>query len=225
MHLTDCFMQLVAYIIYFKRTAGTQQPAYDQVKGDVLRLLNQSEDCMKKGAFPQDDYDQARFMICAWVDEMILSSAWQHKGQWQKEQLQRLYYHTTDAGEEVFNRLNVLGPHQREAREVYYLCLALGFMGRYIHEGDEFLLDQVKTSLLRELLGSSVGLPSLEKKELFPEALPSGETVLGSQTGGSRFSLFTVLCLAAPLALLLVLFLVYQIALHAVGGSFSVMAT
>ena len=218
MHLTDCFMQLVAYIVYFKRTVGTQQPAYDQVKGDVLRLLNQSEDSMKKGAFSQEDYDQARFMICAWVDEMILSSPWQHKGQW-------LYYHTTDAGEEAFNRLNVLGPHQREVREVYYLCLALGFMGRYIHEGDEFLLDQVKASLLRELLGSSVGLPSLEKKELFPEASPSGETAIDPQTGRSPVSLFTLVCLAAPLALLLVLFLVYQIALHAVGGSFSAMAT
>lgn len=218
-------MELIAYVVYFKRTVDTRQPAYDQVKADVLRLLTQSEDCLKKGVFSEDDYDQARFMVCAWVDEMILASAWQNKGQWQKEQLQRHYYNTADAGEEAFNRLNALGPHQRDVKEVYYLCLALGFMGRYIHKGDEYLLEQVKSSLLRELLGSSVGLPSLDKGDLFPEAFPSEEVELGSSAGRLAFSPFALLCLAGPLVLMLLLFLIYHFALNAVGGNFTMMAT
>lgn len=43
MHLTDCFMDLVAYVAYFLRTVTTKQPPYEQVKADVLRLLTQSE--------------------------------------------------------------------------------------------------------------------------------------------------------------------------------------
>src|SRR4030065_678377 len=74
MHLTDCFMPLVAYVAYFQKTAATQQPSYDQVKADILRLLSQSEGWVKKGVFTQEDYDAARFALCAWVDEGILNS-------------------------------------------------------------------------------------------------------------------------------------------------------
>jgi type VI secretion system protein ImpK len=221
MHLTDCFMELVAYVIYFQRTVARKQPSYDQVKADILRLLTQSEGGLKKGLFAQEDYDLARFMICAWVDEAILNSSWNQKQLWQKEQLQRLYYHTTEAGEEVFERLNTLGLQQREVREVYYLCLALGFMGRYCHPGDEHLLEQLKTSNLRLLLGSSLGVASIEKAELFPEAFPTGPgQKMVPQRQPFRFSLFTLACLAGPVLLFGLLYAVYHFALSGIGENF-----
>lgn len=65
MHLSDCFMQLVAYMAYFLKTAGQRQPPYEQVKADILRLLGQSESYVKKGIFPQEDYNLARFAVSA----------------------------------------------------------------------------------------------------------------------------------------------------------------
>jgi type VI secretion system protein ImpK len=200
MHLTDCFMDLVAYVTYFLKTAATKQPPFEQVRADVNRLLNQSESSLKQGLFSQEDYDRARFAICAWVDEALLSSSWNFKGQWQREQLQRLYYQTTEAGEEFFEKLNGLGLHQRDVREVYYLCLALGFMGRYCHKGDEVLLDQLKTSNLKLLVGSSVGLPSLERTELF--------------------SIASMVALGAPVILFGLLYLIYRFALSGIGENF-----
>jgi type VI secretion system protein ImpK len=220
MHLTDAFMELVAYVVYFVKTVGAKQPPYEQAKADILRLLTQSENVVKRGLFSQEDYDLGRFMICAWVDETILNSAWNQKAQWQREQLQRLYYHTLDAGEEAFERLNGLGLHQREVREVYYLCLALGFKGRFHHPGDEHLLEQVKTSNLKLLLGSSVGLPSLERAELFPEAYSVEAVELGVQKQKFRLSPFTIACLAGPVILFGLLFLIYQFALSGVGENF-----
>jgi len=220
MHLTDCFMDLVAYVAYFLKTGAVKQPPYEQVKADILRLLTQSEGCVKKGVFAQEDYDPARFAICAWVDEAILNSPWNPKNQWQREQLQRLYYQTTEAGEEFFERLNALGFHQREVREVYYLCLALGFMGRYCHKGDEFLLEQLKTSNLKLLMGSSVGVPSLERAELFPEAHPTASADIGPRKRPFRFSVPTLACLAGPLILFGLLFLIYRFALNGIGENF-----
>jgi len=220
MHLTDAFMELVAYVVYFVKTVGAKQPPYEQAKADILRLLTQSENVVKRGLFSQEDYDLGRFMICAWVDETILNSAWNQKAQWQREQLQRLYYHTLDAGEEAFERLNGLGLHQREVREVYYLCLALGFKGRFHHPGDEYLLEQLKTSNLKLLLGSSVGLPSLERADLFPEAYPVETMEIGPQKQKFRLSPFTIACLAGPVILFGLLFLIYQFALSGVGENF-----
>lgn len=217
MHLTDYFMELIAYVIYFQKTVAMKQPHYEQVKADILRLLTQSEDCRKKGHFSQDDYDQARFVICAWVDEVILSSTWGQKNQWQREQLQRIYYNTTEAGEEVFERLNAIGLHQREVREVYYICLALGFMGRYCQESDEFLLDQLKTSNLKLLMGSSVGLPSLERAELFPEAQTAEAGDVNPKSQKFRFSTLTIVSLAGPAVIFGLLLLIYRFALSGIG--------
>ena len=217
MHLTDCFMELIAYVAYFQKTVASKQPPYDQVKADISRLLNQSESYFRKGKFSQDDYDQARFVVCAWVDEVILSSPWSHKNLWQREQLQRLYYHTTDAGEEVFERLNTLGFHQREVREIYYLCLAQGYRGRFINEGDEHLLDQLKTSNLKFLMGSSVGIPSLERAELFPEAHQTDTQESAGQKGKGGFSFLTLVGLAAPVIIFGVLFYIYRFVLSGIG--------
>jgi type VI secretion system protein ImpK len=213
-------MELVAYVSYFLKTASARQPAYSQVKADILRLLGQSEECVKKGLFPREEYDQARFAICAWVDEAILSSGWKEKAQWQREQLQRLYYQTTEAGEEFFERLNAVGFQQRAVREVYYLCLALGFMGRHCNPGDEFLLGQLKTSNLKLLLGTSVGIPSLEREQLFPDAYPTDAFEVGPRERRFRFSAFTVACLAGPVVVFGLLFLVYHFALSGIGDNF-----
>jgi type VI secretion system protein ImpK len=220
MHLTDCFMELVAYVAYFKKTVNTKQPPFEQVKADITRLLTQSENCLRKGLYPQDDFDQARFAICAWVDEVMLSSAWSQKGQWQRELLQRIYYNTAEAGEEFFERLNNVGLHQRDVREVYYLCLALGFMGRYGHKGDEFLLEQLKASNLKLLAGSSVGIPSLERTDLFPEAHSAESVEMAPQKQKFRISVFNIIMLAAPVLLFGLLFIIYRFSLSGIGDNF-----
>jgi type VI secretion system protein ImpK len=210
-------MDLMAYVAYFAKTVAVKQPDYQQVHADILRLLTKSEECVTKGWFSQEEYDKARFMICAWVDESILASGWQHKSHWQREQLQRLYYNTTEAGEEVFERLNALDFHQKDVRELYYLCLSLGFKGRFIHPEDEYLLDQLKTSNLKLLLGSSVGVPSLERTELFPESYPREAADLGPQKKRFNFPVFAIVALVGPLLLFGLLFLVYHFSLDGIA--------
>lgn len=218
MHLNDCFMELVAYVVAFQQGVAARQPTFDQVKGDIQRLLFQGEAMAKKGEVSADDYDQARFIVCAWIDEVLLGSEWNQKNQWQREQLQRLYYNTTDAGVEVFERLNNLGFHQQEVREIYYLCLALGFKGRFIQSGDEYLLEQLKTSNLKILTGSSVGVPSLDRMELFPEALPQQVAEIAQKRQPLRFSLVTAIGLAGPVFLFAVLYFIYRFSLSSIAG-------
>ncbi|MCL5966156.1 MAG: DotU family type IV/VI secretion system protein [Deltaproteobacteria bacterium] len=220
MHLTDCFMELVAYVAYFQRTAAARQPPFEQVKADVQRLLSRSESTARKGGFAPEDFDLARFAVCAWVDEAILASGWTHRSLWQREQLQRLFYNTTDAGEEFFEKLNALGFHQKDAREVYYLCLSLGFLGRYCNPGDEFLLDQLRTSNLKLLLGSSVGVPSLDRGELFPDAYPAVSAEAGPGPAKARFSTLALVGLAAPVVLFGILYVIYRFSLSGIGENF-----
>ena len=220
MHMTDCFIQLIAYVVHFQQRAAARQPSFEQVKADIRRLVSESDTCAGKAGFSRDDYDRARFMVCAWVDEVVLASAWNQRNLWQREQLQRLFYNTTDAGEEVFERLNALEFHQREVREVYYLCLALGFKGRFINQGDDYLLEQVKTSNLKLLLGSSMGIPSLERTELFPDAYPSETAASPPGFRRPRFSMLTLVSFSAPVLLFAVLYLIYRFILGGIAENF-----
>jgi type VI secretion system protein ImpK len=219
MRLTDIFIELLAYVTYFNKSVAVKQPSYDPVKADIARLMSDIEIRVGQSNITTDDFDLARFAVVAWVDETILSSAWQDKDRWQKESLQRLYYQIADAGEIFFDRLNTIGPHQRDVREVYYLCLAMGFKGRYIHEGDDYLLDQLKTSNLKLLTGTSVGIPSLEKGNFFPEAYPVEAEALSPSKSGRHFSRFTLIGFAVPVVLFVGLFVIYTFILSHLGDS------
>lgn len=220
MRLIDCFIELVAYVAYFSKAAADKQPPYDQVRADMERLVAVSKSRSSQGSFSAEDYDMARFAMFAWVDETILSSEWRHKGQWQGEQLQRTYYQTTDAGELFFDRLNALSPHQKDVREVYYFCLALGFMGRYCHEGDEYLLDQLRTSNLKLLTGSSVGVPSPGAGLIFPEAYTADSEMTAGDHKKWRFTAFTLFSIGMPVLFFGVLMIVYRFILENVGQNF-----
>jgi len=217
MRIVDCFMELLAYVAYFLKTVKARQPAADQVKADIDRLVSQADACLQGKGIPKEDCDHARFAIFAWVDEVILNSPWNEKGQWQRQQLQRVHFQTADAGEIFFERLNTLGPHQNYVREVYYLCLAMGFTGRYVHEGDDFLLEQLRTSNLKVLMGSSVGLPALDKGELFAEAYPRQADQLKPQQRRRGLSPVTLLGIALPVVLYGALFLIYRFILKNIG--------
>jgi len=219
MRLTDIFMELLAYVAYFSKSVAAKQPSYDQVKADITRLMSDIEIRVGQARITADDFDLARFAVVAWVDETLLSSEWKDKDSWQKESLQRLYYQTADAGEIFFDRFNGIGPHQRDVREVYYLCLAMGFKGRYIHEGDDYLLDQLKTSNLKLLTGTSVGIPSLEKGNFFPEAYPVEAEAFTPSRSGRRFSKFTLIGFAVPVVLFVGLFVIYTFILGHLGDS------
>jgi type VI secretion system protein ImpK len=218
MRLTECFINIIAYVGYFLKSAAIRQPSYDQVRTDIRRLIAESERHLENETVSREDYDLARFAIFAWIDEAILSSQWDGKTHWQREKLQRIYYETDDAGEKFFEKLdlNTIGPQQRDVREIYYLCLAMGFTGQYCNEGDELLLEQVKSKNLKILFGSSMGMPSLDEDELFPEAYQD-RPAKPPDTGLRFFSPLTLICLGVPVVIYLILFIYFSLDLKNLG--------
>ena len=217
MRIVDCFMELMAYVAYFLKTVNTKQPAFEKIKSDIDGLINNADSCLQQKRLSPEDVDHSRYAVFAWIDEVILNSCWDNKEQWMGHQLQRRHYQTADAGEIFFERLNSLGPHQGHVREVYYLCLSLGFTGRYIHQGDDFLLEQLKTSNLKILLGSSIGLPSLDKGELFPDAYQKADDSVDSRPLKKRFSPILLFGISSPIILFGVLFIIYRFILSNIG--------
>jgi type VI secretion system protein ImpK len=90
----------------------------------------------------------------------------------------------------------------------------MGFQGQYCHEGDDFLLDQLKNSNLKLLTGSSLGVPTLDKGDLFPEAYSAEAEMSSTTRRGRRLSPFTWLGLGFPVVLFFGLFVIYSFILN-----------
>jgi len=218
MPLSDCFLDLFVFVSRFAGKAAAKRPPFDQVKGSVLGLLARSEERAQSGQVPAGEYQQARFAVCAWVDEMLVGSTWEHRELWLRDQLQRAFFNTTRAGEEFFERLASLGPQEREVREVYYLCLALGFSGRFCKQGDEHQLEKLRSDNLRLLVGDAA--VNLEQAHLFTEdGCPSGGMPAPPRRSRT-ISLPAALCLCGPPMVFGVLFLIYRFTLSGIGRHF-----
>lgn len=168
--LLDCFVDVFSYTVLLKKTCAITQPTFEEVNGKLRQLVNDTAQRMVTLGVDARDYDEARFAVCAWVDETIMNIPWRHREEWQRSLLQSEYYSTMNAGSEFFDRLNSLHAEQNDVREIYYLCLGLGFMGRYSLEGDQFLLEQLKKSNLRSLTGKVSEPLAYGQERMFDDA-------------------------------------------------------
>jgi len=211
MRLIDCFIDIMTYTTDLLRTGGREQPAFEKVHDNYTTLFNLAEERLKQGNISAEEWEDARFAVCSWVDESILCSSWEGKTRWIHEQLQRMYYGTTNGGEEFFDRLGELAPEAKSVREVYAYCLAMGFKGRYFKREDEARLEAIRESNFKYVPDESVIEKALSESEsLFPRAYtsPSGDSEVHRLR--SPLTFFNLLFLICPPVLFGILLLIYQ---------------
>lgn len=109
----------------------------------ILKFLTGLERKAKEAGISAVDIDAGKYAFCAAVDEIILSSpAGPVRDQWELRPLQLFLYGDQLAGDRFFTRLEELrlqGAIRLPSLEVYYLCLLLGFQGKFRLEGSEKL--------------------------------------------------------------------------------------
>ena len=171
--LADLCGDLLAFALQLKRSSDPGDAEILRQKIDEqFRAL---ETKARQADVPQEDVQQAKYAIAAFIDEMILTSSWPLKESWADKPLQLAYFNDFSAGEEFYNKIDALrGAKKNAVLEVYYLCLALGFRGKYVDlqgmEKKKVLMD----TLLREMRGAAPapGAATLSPNWQPPDALP-----------------------------------------------------
>jgi len=199
--LREIFTDLIAFVIFFKSSCDKQPPDQNELREKILALATAQEERVKAAGVSADNFREARFAVFSWVDEMVLTSTWPHRTRWQHLMLS--YYKTFNAGEEFFARLQNLPPHANDVREIYYLCLGLGFLGQYAFGDGPSEVKKLKHTLYKQLsekqgdLRRNYGL-------LFPEAYQKAVTAARAPDRAKFF--WYVVALSAPVVLFLVYF-------------------
>jgi len=137
----------------------------------IKDLLDHSEREALRLGISREDIPEARFALVAFIDETILSSRWSQKAQWEAKPLQLEFSDRYDAGEEFFVRLDrLLAQPAADVLEVFYLCMALGFKGRYeLYEQERLLI------LIEETFAALSRTPRMGVGELSPHGKPRGQ--------------------------------------------------
>ncbi len=211
MRLSDCFVDLFALVSHAMDNPGNYPPSGEALCQSVAHLIGQSEMICEEYGFDMNDFEAARFAVFAWIDETVMKSGFEGKTVWRKQLLQRTYYHTAGGGVEFYKRLEEMDEDKKDVREVFFLCLSLGFSGRYgLNEGDTAAREKVRIQQLKRLTGSS-GFPELTKEKFFPCAygLPAYDKV-DKPVKKTRSLMATVFFGAGPVAVFVFLYVLYQ---------------
>ncbi len=76
----------------------------------------------------------ARYALCTTIDEFVMSTPWGAGSIWNKQSLLSMFHKETHGGERFFQMLKKLSQNPSrniDLLELLYVCLALGFQGRY----------------------------------------------------------------------------------------------
>jgi type VI secretion system protein ImpK len=135
--------------LVLKLRTGVVAPSNEvrPVVNDLLAQLDQSGRSLR---CPAEQIEAIKFALVAFIDETVLSPAndFPLRREWEQLPLQLEYFKEHLAGNKFFERLDTLLTQPEtegvDVVEVYYLCLLLGFKGKY------------NFYLLEEQLGSAI---------------------------------------------------------------------
>lgn len=145
-------------------------PAPDILQRRVLGLFDTMMQNGREARIPEQDMNDVKYALAAFADEVIYHSSWPGRTQWLNNPLQLQFFHENTAGDGFFERLDAL--HAARGRDhvtqVYFLCLALGFQGKFRlgqQEGLSAVVEGVGNHVALAVGGGEVLAPNAERRD------------------------------------------------------------
>ncbi|WP_454724759.1 MULTISPECIES: type IVB secretion system protein IcmH/DotU [Cupriavidus] len=135
--LVDAAQPLLGLVIRLRRMDNCKDISqlYTRVRDQITAL---SEEVRQFG------YDGAtqlayRYALCAFIDEAVMATSWGNTSLWRERSLLSYHHNETWGGEKFFTvlaRMQMDAARYRDVLEFKYLCLCLGFQGKYGQQHD-----------------------------------------------------------------------------------------
>lgn len=127
--------------------AGLRRTALDEI--------NQFEEQARGARVPNEVVLAARYVLCAALDEAVLSTPWGNQSEWAQHPLLVALHREAWGGEKFFDMLERTSKDSNkfiDLMELQYLALAFGFAGKYhVQERGQDKLTEVQQSLYRRI--------------------------------------------------------------------------
>lgn len=139
-------------IAVFEKTRNSAN--HPDVGGLYQRLINEIksfEERARSSGMKPEIVLSARYLLCSVLDEAVLNTPWGSESGWGQRTLLSVFHGETSGGEKSFlicERVCQSPADNLDIIELFYICLSLGFEGRYrlMNRGRESL-EQLKEEL------------------------------------------------------------------------------
>lgn len=162
-----------------ERAEKGKEPDPEEEKAKIVARLNRIDASLGNDRNWCEEWELARYALVAWIDEcLVYGCPWDGGGEWQNNPLEvDLYqegFQSGNAAEEFFNRADKAAQlRNKDALEVYYLAVILGFRGIY---RPEIGRSETDPKALRKWLKKTVATIDVgQGKRNIPRKVRSGE--------------------------------------------------
>jgi type VI secretion system protein ImpK len=152
--------------------AGIVAPS-NSLRPQVAALLEEFERRAERYRFTHKIIQVSKFALASFVDETVLTNNFPLRDEWEKYPLQLEYFGEQLAGNKFFDKLSAMLKQieaTQDAVEIYYVCMLLGFKGRYaIYEKDKLL------AIMQTTANALVKVGKIRPVELSPNWLANDQ--------------------------------------------------
>jgi type VI secretion system protein ImpK len=115
-----------------RNTFNPPDPAEPRLR--AMQAIRDFETAGRVAGIPHDVLHQARYALCASLDDVVLHTQWGAASTWVQAALVSTFHQEVVSGEGFFRQLTALKQepaHNLALLELMYFCLALGYQGQY----------------------------------------------------------------------------------------------
>lgn len=180
-----------------------EPPDVSEFRSTIIAALTRYERDLEKARIAAEHAQAAHYIICATIDDVVLSTAWGMQAGWAQTSLVTTFHMSVTGGERVFELLDNFRSDPETNKELLlliYLCLSLAFEGRMRVATDGSLqLIQIRHSLYKTLMRQHVS----DTSELSPHwrgSIAPHKPVRSGATIWTAFAFLITFCLVAYLS-------------------------
>jgi type VI secretion system protein ImpK len=131
------FLKVIALMDRVEKNLVT---APDWERQSLETLFRESESQVSDAA----SWNLAKYALASWIDDLLISTPWSGRDWWESNSLEFALFKTRDRATKFYLRAKEAAEMpRRDALEVFYLCVVLGFRGLYKLREAELLAGQL----------------------------------------------------------------------------------
>jgi type VI secretion system protein ImpK len=123
-----------------ERIGNNENPAPADERAVINNWLRHAEAQLGQ----KQDWELAKYGLVAWIDDVLIEAPWSGRSWWKENALEVETFNTRDRATLFYSRSQEAAKlTRRDALEVFYVCVVLGFRGLYRDSASTFLADQL----------------------------------------------------------------------------------
>jgi type VI secretion system protein ImpK len=104
-------------------------PEPDYTQGRIITAIERAEAALGQG---NEEWHKAKFALACWIDDLMVNAPWAGREWWVNNILEFKLFQSNNGAVLFYTwARDASNSPRRDAHEVYYLCVVLGFRGIY----------------------------------------------------------------------------------------------